>query len=110
MKLLLDENLPPALARDLADLFPESSHVHLSGLGSADDRAIWDFARQHGFAIVSKDSDFHDLSVLLGAPPKVVWLRTGNCGNAALGALLRAQAIRLHDFDSSEASVLLLGG
>ena len=110
MKLLLDENLPPALARDLADLFPGSSHVHLDGLGSADDRAIWDFARQRGFVIVSKDSDFHDLSVLLGAPPKVIWLRTGNCGTTALGALLRAQAIRLHDFDSSDASVLLLAG
>ncbi len=40
---------------------------------------IWTHARDHGFVIVSKDEDFHRLSVLLGPPPKVIWIRLGNC-------------------------------
>lgn len=42
MKLLVDENLAPQLARDLADLFPDSIHVSLIGLGSTPDAVLWD--------------------------------------------------------------------
>ena len=66
MKLLFDENLSPRLPRALADLYPDSAHVHECGLGSADDARIWDYAKQNGFTIVSKDSDFQDRSVLHG--------------------------------------------
>jgi len=45
MKLLLDENLSPKLARAVADLFPDSLHVEECGLGGASDEAIWQFAR-----------------------------------------------------------------
>jgi predicted nuclease of predicted toxin-antitoxin system len=38
LKLLVDENLPPRLAGDLADLFPESVHVNFISLGSTPDR------------------------------------------------------------------------
>lgn len=89
MKLLFDENLSPRLVAELSTEFPGSTHVHDVGLGSATDSAVWDFARDNGFIIVSKDSDFADLSVLYGAPPKVVWIRRGNCTTAAIAALLR---------------------
>jgi predicted nuclease of predicted toxin-antitoxin system len=39
--------------------------------------------------LVSKDADFSDLSLLRGHPPKVVWLRLGNCATAQVDALLR---------------------
>lgn len=68
MKLLFDENLSPALVRLLADDYPQSVHVHEAGLGSATDQAVWKHARDNGFVIVSKDSDFVELSVLRGAP------------------------------------------
>jgi hypothetical protein len=45
-----------------------------------------------GFVIVSKDGDFADLSVLYGAPPKIVWIRRGNCSTAAIVTLLRTHA------------------
>jgi predicted nuclease of predicted toxin-antitoxin system len=64
VKLLFDENLPPRLAEVLADLYPASAHVHERGLSSADDEVIWQYARDKGFAIVSKDSDFQERSVL----------------------------------------------
>ncbi|MGH8116275.1 MAG: DUF5615 family PIN-like protein [Rhodanobacteraceae bacterium] len=70
MKLLFDENLSPKLAMALADLFPDSTHVHRVGLGSAPDTEVWVFARTHGFTLVSKGSDFHELSLLRGYPPR----------------------------------------
>ena len=74
MKLLFDENLSPALPVRLAGLFPDSAHVRNLGLARAPDTLIWQHALEHGFAIVSKDEDFHHLSFLRGAPPKVIGL------------------------------------
>jgi predicted nuclease of predicted toxin-antitoxin system len=76
LKLLFDENLSSRLAGALADQFPDSSHVNLVGLASATDQEIWTYARRHGFTVISKDDDFRSLSLVNGAPPKVIWLRT----------------------------------
>jgi len=89
MKLRFDENLPPALVGALPSSFPESQHVDRCGLGAKDDGVIWDYAKANGFVIVTNDSDFEERGVLRGAPPKVIWLRTGNCTTTAnLVALL----------------------
>jgi predicted nuclease of predicted toxin-antitoxin system len=84
MKLLFDQNLSPKLVNRLADLFPGSSHVQSVGLGCADDHQVWEYARLNGFAIVTKDADYNNLSVLRGQPPKVIWLQLGNCTTAQL--------------------------
>ena len=57
MKLLLDQNLSPRLCDRLRDVWPEVVHVRAVGLAAADDSAVWAYARQHGFTIVSKDGD-----------------------------------------------------
>jgi predicted nuclease of predicted toxin-antitoxin system len=98
MKLLLDENLSPVLAARLSDCFPGSMHVEQCGLASVDDAQIWAFAAQHEFTIVTKDSDFHELSVLRGQPPKVVWLRFGNCTTTEIEASIRRFALAIADF------------
>lgn len=95
MKLLFDENLSPRLVAELSAEFPGSVHVHDVGFGAAPDSAVWEYARDNGFVIVSKDSDFADLSVLYGAPPKIIWIRRGNCSTAAISALLRSHATGL---------------
>ena len=77
MKLLFDANLAPRLVALLKDVFPGSLHVRRIGALGMPDADIWDYARKHGFVIVSKDNDFYHMSMLLGAPPKVVWLRIG---------------------------------
>ena len=79
MKLLFDQNLSHKLALRLADLFPDSEHVRSVGLKTAIDTVVWDYAKNNGLMIVSKDSDFHQMSFLYGFPPKVVWVRLGNC-------------------------------
>jgi len=58
VKLLLDENISPRLTGVLADIYPGSAHLQDYGLGSADDMAVWQYAKDNGFTIVSKDSDF----------------------------------------------------
>lgn len=79
LKLLFDENLAARLARDLGDTYPGSAHVAQHGLSGANDQAIWEHAATEGFVLVTKDDDFQRLSVLFGPPPKVVWIRLGNC-------------------------------
>jgi predicted nuclease of predicted toxin-antitoxin system len=89
MKLLYDHNLPPLLVPRLADLFPHSQHVFPLGLDRVSDAEIRDYAQQNDFCIVTKDADFSDLCVLHGFPPKIIWIRRGNCSVAALEAILR---------------------
>ena len=89
MKLLLDQNLSPRLVSRLADLFPESTHVFLVGLDRENDRNIRAFAQENDYVIVTKDADYSDLSLLLGYPPKVIWIRRGNCSTDAIEQILR---------------------
>jgi predicted nuclease of predicted toxin-antitoxin system len=77
------------LADSLADVFPGSAHVGTAGLGGAPDARVWEYAASEGFVRVTKDEDFHRLSVLRGPPPKVIWVRLGNCTTADVARLLR---------------------
>ncbi len=72
MKLLLDENLSVRLVDALRETYSDITHVHCKGLGAADDREVWNFARQHGLAIVSRDTGFAERSVLAENPPKII--------------------------------------
>jgi predicted nuclease of predicted toxin-antitoxin system len=94
MKLLFDENLLPKLPQLLADLFPNSLHVRDIEMQSTIDPIVWDYAKDRDLTIVSKDSDMHDLSLVFGNPPKVIWLRLGNCSTSQVENLLR------RDFDA----------
>jgi predicted nuclease of predicted toxin-antitoxin system len=89
MKLFFDENLSPKLVQALADIFPDSAHVDRIGLGGSTDNEVWEYAKEHGFTLVSKDSDFYDKSMLSGHPPKVIWIKRGNCTNRQIQLLLR---------------------
>lgn len=110
MKLLLDENLSPRLVESLSDLYPGSQHVHSLHLGGADDSAVWAYAKAHQFAIVSKDSDFAERSVLENAPPKIIWIRLGNCSTAEIEKLLRSAHETVRTFlEKSEETCLILG-
>src|SRR5918993_2642761 len=89
MKLLFDQNVSPRLVNRLSDIYPDSNHVHLLGLDQVPDREVWEYARREGFLIVTRDADFSDLCMLLGFPPKVIWIRRGNCKTSAIEAMLR---------------------
>ena len=109
MKLLLDQNRSQRLTGSLEDLYPGTIHVSKVGLESADDETVWRFALQHGLTIVSKDSDFRQQSFLFGHPPKVVWIRRGNCSTVEIEAILRDRYNDLIVFEQDiEASFLAL--
>jgi predicted nuclease of predicted toxin-antitoxin system len=109
VKLLFDQNLSPKLVSRLADLTPSSMHVQSAGLDCSDDTQVWDYARKNGFAIVTKDEDFNQMSVLKGQPPKVIWLLLGNCTTTQVEALLRARWADVEAFgkDASVGTLLL---
>jgi len=93
VKLLFDENLSPRLPRLLADIFPGSIHVRDVDMKAADDPSVLGYAKDKDFMVVSKDADMHDISLVSGNPPKVIWLRLGNCSTLQVERLLR------RDFD-----------
>lgn len=98
MKLLFDENLSPKLVHALADIFPDSAHVDRIGFGGSSDNDVWDYAKANGFTLVSKDSDFFNLSMLYGHPPKVIWIKRGNCTNRQIQLLLRNKLEAINSF------------
>jgi len=110
VRLLFDEQLSEALVRKLGDVFPGALHVRLLNRGGAPDPDVWELAREHRCVLVTKDGDFHRLSLLHGAPPKVVWLRIGNCATADIARLLTVHAEDIQKFEAqSDATVLELG-
>jgi predicted nuclease of predicted toxin-antitoxin system len=109
VKLLLDENLSPRLVELLQSDFPGSGHVHELGLGEKDDMAVWQYAKDHGFTLVTKDADFNELSLLKGYPPRIIWIRRGNCSTKEIKGLLLANVVAIHALDTQpEAAVLIL--
>jgi predicted nuclease of predicted toxin-antitoxin system len=100
VKLLFDQNLSPRLVERLIDLFPGSAHVFALDLGEASDTDLWAYAKERGYTLVSKDVDFSEMSVMKGHPPKVLWIRTGNCTTAQIEALLRRHYPAIEQFGS----------
>ncbi len=71
---------------------------------------MFDHAAENGLVIVSKDEDFHQLAFLYGPPPKVVWVRLGNCSTADIERELRDSSSLLTEFESDvDAAFLILG-
>lgn len=99
MKVLFDHHLSHKLVRRLADLFPDSTQTRLLGFGRADDNVIWEYAKQHGFIIVTLDADYYDISLLRGHPPKLVWLRCGNQKTSFIEKLLRDHHAKIEQFE-----------
>ena len=109
MKLLFDENLSPKLVARLTAEFRDSIHVSRVGLDQADDMTVWEFAAASGLMIVTKDADFSEISLRLGAPPKVIWLRRGNCNVDDTVAMLHDHVDGIRTFlDDARSAVLVI--
>lgn len=106
--LLLDENLSESLLRLLLPEFPASQHVRLALRPGATDEEVWAHARTNQLALVTRDGDFQRLSVLRGAPPKVVWLQGHNLRNAEVVRVLRCNRAKIDAFVADAAVSLLV--
>jgi predicted nuclease of predicted toxin-antitoxin system len=108
VKLLLDENLSDRIIPSIVDLYSDSEHVKMLGLINTDDAVIWEYAKTNVFVIVSKDSDFHQRSLLYGHPPKFIFLRVGNCPTSEIIRVLRDNLEMIIQFESSDMEGLLV--
>ncbi|ALF55427.1 hypothetical protein ACX27_25545 [Nostoc piscinale CENA21] len=108
MKLLLDENLSDQIVGRIIDLYPDSQHVKTLSLTNTDDGIIWEYAKAHSFVIVSKDSDFHQRSLLYGHPPKFIYLRIGNSPTSKIVQILRDNFVTIIEFGSRELESILV--
>jgi predicted nuclease of predicted toxin-antitoxin system len=102
MKLLFDQNLSFRLVGKLANEFPDSGHVRLLGMEEADDRVIWQYARDNDLIIVTQDADFDGLAQVHGFPPKIIWLRCGNTSTANILHLLLTNYDLIKDFNEND--------
>jgi hypothetical protein len=107
VKLLLDENLSPRLVSRLNLLFPGIAHVREAKLQQSDDRVIWEWDRENGFAVLTTDADFVALAHRLGSPPKVVHLERCDFPLGVIEEWLRRSAVRISEFGRNEAEALL---
>jgi predicted nuclease of predicted toxin-antitoxin system len=88
MKLLLDENLSRRIVPFLQADYPDSTQIVLANMETASDLDVWQFARENDYVIVTKDSDFYDMTLTLGTPPRVIWIKTGNVSKSVITNLL----------------------
>ena len=88
MKLLFDQNISYRITKKLIEIFSGCKHISDCGLKNCTDSEIWEFARKEGFSIVTFDSDFYDLCLVSGHPPKILWIRVGNLSTNGIIELL----------------------
>lgn len=109
MKLLLDQNLSRRLVPLLSPAFRGVRHVTQVGLAGATDIRIWRYARNHGFAVISKDSDFLHRAMICGHPPKVIHVQMGNAPTGHIARFLMSRRNDVRSFLSNDTeSVLVL--
>jgi predicted nuclease of predicted toxin-antitoxin system len=99
MKILVDQNISFRLLPRIRPVFPDAFNVRDLGLIDFNDFQIYSHARQNGFdAILTLDEDFYNIQLEHGVPPKVIWLRTGNCSTATLAEIIMHNAELIHKF------------
>ncbi|MBU4017422.1 DUF5615 family PIN-like protein [Patescibacteria group bacterium] len=106
-KLLFDQNLSYRIIKEIGHLFPNSSHVCLLKLDKADDLTIWNYAKEHGFHIVTQDSDFNDTNILYGYPPKIIRIHTGNTATNTIIELIQKKNEAIQNFLDNEKTGFL---
>ena len=100
--LLFDQNISPRLVERLADIYPGSAHVFT-------DIEIWQYAHNHDYMIVTKDADFSEFGVVKGFPPKIIWIRRGNCSTQEIETIMRGNLSSISALsEDSETGILTL--
>lgn len=99
MKILVDQNISFRLLQHISNTFSEVEHIKALGLTNASDYQIFISARQQGFtAVLTQDEDFYSLLLEHGPPPKIIWLRTGNCSTSFLAKVILRNAELIQTF------------
>ena len=102
MKLLFDQNISHRILKILSTEFEGSTTVKSERLINNSDKSIWEFAKKSNYIIVTQDSDFNDLNLLNGFPPKIIWIRTGNLKTEELANILKNHFTEIKDFENDQ--------
>ncbi|HEV7382142.1 MAG TPA: DUF5615 family PIN-like protein [Dyadobacter sp.] len=107
MRLLIDQNISHRILPIIEEHFDNVQHVRQLGLLNTNDHEIFMFGRNQGFeAIITLDDDFVKLLNLFSSPPKIIWLRTGNCATLNLAEILISKYDIIKEFIESEEHLL----
>jgi predicted nuclease of predicted toxin-antitoxin system len=98
VKLLLDQNLSFRLVKKLEATFPGTEQVKRLNLTNTSDRDIWEFAKEEDYVLVTFDSDFYDLSLTFGHPPKLIWITSGNLSTNNVASLILSKFEQIESF------------
>jgi len=108
-QLLLDENLSQRIVARISHIYHNGSvHIKEFGLEQTNDDIIWNFAKTNNYIIVSKDSDFHQKSLLWGHPPKFIYLKVGNCPTSYIVQVLINNYSTISTFAETENESILV--
>lgn len=73
-QFLIDVNLPYYFS-----LWNNDLYIHQKDINDEwTDEQIWNYAKENGLTIITKDSDFSNKILLKEPPPKVIHIRLGN--------------------------------
>jgi predicted nuclease of predicted toxin-antitoxin system len=103
VKLLLDQNLSYRLVKKLGSVYSDIQQIKRIGFNNKPDRTIWDFAKAGGYTIVTFDSDFYDLSLLFGHPPKLIWLRCADQTTRFIENVLKQKYDQIYEFVNDQS-------
>ena len=76
-------------------------------LSEVDDLIVREFAKRHEYTIVTQDSDFYDIAIVKGIPPKIIWIRSGNYSTRNIEQLLRNNALVIQHFGQDKNRICL---
>ena len=89
MRIWVDAQMSPAIATWISSNYAVNAvAIHDLGLRDAEDKEIFEAARQQKAVVMTKDSDFVLLLDKLGPPPQVIWVTCGNTSNTRLKEVL----------------------
>ena len=78
MRIWIDAQMSPAIAAWISSNYAVSAvAIRDLGLRDAEDKEIFEAARQEKAVVMTKDSDFVLLLDKLGPPPQVIWVTCG---------------------------------
>ena len=103
MKILVDQNISFRVIPHLLSTFGDVQHVKTHNLLDTNDHDIFKYARANGFdGIITMDDDFQNILLERGTPPKIIWIRTGNCSTAVLIEVLLNNISIIKSFMANE--------
>jgi predicted nuclease of predicted toxin-antitoxin system len=108
VKLLLDADISFRVVGTIVAAFPGSAHLRDVGLMQADDMAIWRYAKDQGYAIVTLDSDVYDISLVRGWPPKIIWLKPPDTASATITLAVLGHVSEIASFLAAPAAACLI--